>query len=391
MNIESFEEFDNFVKTLKSSDDNLIDLALSDVNLEWNNGILYSFLDSYCFYENTEFSNRIRRCVLRFGIRLSKVENIVDEVERRIETALMNGKGIVLYPIGKRIPARKCFAMGLWPTFMTEDTYILSLWLDGRDEEVLTYLNHTQQWKLYDDILSWEYLPLELVKRRAIETCNSLWLKLRMPTLIYSSGRPITDMSIFQSPRNIVVSRKEIVSGRITPEDGVWECIPVTRYAKGMSRGLFYEETGCYCGTFYYLEKESTTFLAYSGTVLKAFNKLHAYGLLLKEYTGKDQIFQNHLRKFKRKYPGVYQLLKQHLEGKMSKDLIDVDRNCYIGNKVGLYGAEDDLDQPLCQLAALLGYQIVILENMVGSFQVVTEVLDVRSREDSFRSLIYTI
>ena len=55
-----------------------------------------------------------------------------------------------------------------------------------------------------------------------------------------------------------------------------WNVIPVTRYAKGMSRGLYFEEASDvdieYCGTFYYHEPESTTLLAYK-TSESFFNK----------------------------------------------------------------------------------------------------------------------
>lgn len=86
--------------------------------------------------------------------------------------------------------------------------------------------------------------------------------------------------------------------------------------------------------------------------------------------------------------------LLQHIDGKIPRDL-RVRRGTieYYGDddlEWDLYAAEDYLDQPLCSMAAKAGYDIVILENMVGSFQVVTEVLDVRSRKDSFLSLIYT-
>ena len=54
-----------------------------------------------------------------------------------------------------------------------------------------------------------------------------------------------------------------------------------------------------------------------------------------------------------------------------------------------IYGKEDVFDQSVAKMADYFGYDIVILENMVGSHQVVTEVLDCRSRVDSFASLIY--
>ncbi|GAH06044.1 unnamed protein product, partial [marine sediment metagenome] len=52
----------------------------------------------------------------------------------------------------------------------------------------------------------------------------------------------------------------------------------------------------------------------------------------------------------------------------------------YIGKQLGLYAVEDILDQKLCKLAKTLDYDVVILTNMIGSHQIVTEVLDVRDR-----------
>jgi hypothetical protein len=63
----------------------------------------------------------------------------------------------------------------------------------------------------------------------------------------------------------------------------------------------------------------------------------------------------------------------------------------YAGYYLNLYGAEDFLDQLLCIAANKQGYDVVILENMIGSHQVITEVLDTRERRESFKSLIYII
>lgn len=54
-------------------------------------------------------------------------------------------------------------------------------------------------------------------------------------------------------------------------------------------------------------------------------------------------------------------------------------RKVYCGMLLNLYAEEDELDQPLCRMASKLCYDIVILTHMVGSHQVVTEVLDTRN------------
>ena len=76
------------------------------------------------------------------------------------------------------------------------------------------------------------------------------------------------------------------------------------------------------------------------------------------------------------------------LESKVGSELANEQPKCMYFD---LYGLEDVWDQPLCVGASKAGYDIVVLENMVGKYQVVTEVLDTRSREDSFSSLLYVI
>ncbi len=56
-----------------------------------------------------------------------------------------------------------------------------------------------------------------------------------------------------------------------------------------------------------------------------------------------------------------------------------------------MYAEEDDLDQVLCRLGSLLGIDIIVLTNMIGSNQIVTEVLDTRERDVSMSSLIFDI
>jgi hypothetical protein len=61
----------------------------------------------------------------------------------------------------------------------------------------------------------------------------------------------------------------------------------------------------------------------------------------------------------------------------------------YYGNVFGLYAEEDLFDQVLCLLAREIGIELVVLSRMVGAKQVVVEVLDSRSREDSLKNLVF--
>lgn len=63
----------------------------------------------------------------------------------------------------------------------------------------------------------------------------------------------------------------------------------------------------------------------------------------------------------------------------------------YVAHQLNLYAIEDDLDQTLCVAGKEDNIQLIILTNMMGSNQIVVEILDTRDRVDSFGSLIYTI
>ena len=55
------------------------------------------------------------------------------------------------------------------------------------------------------------------------------------------------------------------------------------------------------------------------------------------------------------------------------------------------YAAEDELDQVIAKGLEYWGYQVVILGRMAGRYRVVSEVLDVRTREQSLSNLYWSI
>jgi len=55
----------------------------------------------------------------------------------------------------------------------------------------------------------------------------------------------------------------------------------------------------------------------------------------------------------------------------------------YVGKNLYLY------DQDICMIARDNNIDIIVLTDMVGSHQIVTEILDTRQRNDSLSSLIY--
>lgn len=297
-----------------------------------------------------------------------------------------------VFPVRHVRDPRRMVQLGLWPTSIKLGGPWIAEWLAGEDMRVIEFWSTKKDVTIFTnnlrDEMNWRYKTLETLKREAVERASSIALKMYAPELLYKeSNRPITDMSLFRSPLSLTCKREDIVASKIAIEGEAWQIAPVTRYALGMSKGLYYSDDTLpvdICGTSYYMEPKSTTLLAYK-TSLKAFNKTNACRKL-----------------------GVrteaYSEIEDHIEGDLPLDLMMTPEETgnedganlppvphYAAEYLGLYAAEDHLDQPLCIAARNAGYDIVVLENMVGSFQIVTEVLDTRSREDSFKSLVYII
>lgn len=288
---------------------------------------------------------------------------------------------------------------------------------------------------LNDPNLDWLYASIAERHTEAKKDVNSLPLLLYAPDLVYKSKRPKTDMDMFRTPNSIVASKAELDNGRYKE----WSVIPVTRYAYGMSRGAYYEveTTQKFCGTFYYIEPESSTYLAYRNPLI-ARTKTNAFLELLKMLNipklNHDSFFEQ-LRKAKtlaerrrledeqtysvhkdmfdnpdelsykwamadpsfppdlcmtpqeliERFPSFVRKEKLNIE--LAHQLAPIKR--YMGQFIGLYASEDDLDQDICKLASQAGYDVIILTHMVGSHKVVSEVLDVRDRAVSFDNLIF--
>lgn len=294
---------------------------------------------------------------------------------------------------------REAILAGLWPY-----PYIYESWMSDWLQGEMSDADIDFWWRLgggevgdFSKYKTWIYRTMDTWKRMAINEALSIGLILYAPDLLYKgSKRPKTDMSLFRTPDSLVARREDIRGGRLMIQGEEWRVIPVTRYAVGMSKGLYYNEerTSDICGTFYYYEPESSTYLAYK-IEMRAFNKTEACKTLgTKETSG---------------FPSNKQISAlRHSRGKLPRDLImspseavaargkgedssSTGTSHYAGDYLDLYALEDYLDQPLCNSAAAAGYDVVILENMVGKYQVVTEVLDTRSREDTFSSLIYLV
>ena len=250
---------------------------------------------------------------------------------------------------------------------------------------------------------NWTLPSMARIKQDALDDVDSSWLIMYAPQELYSSLRPRTDMTMFLPPNCARVPRQHLDTGTWTAPSGeVWNVLPVTRYFLGMSRGLYNQESlpGEYCGTFFYHEPESDTFLAYK-TSATFFNKTTAMIQLQVPWEdGKDVWLAGH------------PALDAHISGELPADLRITsaeflqwyprqanrrfpaemlqkmpDRKHYVGALLA-YADEDSFDQPICIAAKKRGIDVVILTHMVGSHQVVTEVLDTRDRVECFENLV---
>tara|TARA_R110002072_G_scaffold45565_4_gene126753 strand:+ start:41401 stop:42498 length:1098 start_codon:yes stop_codon:yes gene_type:complete len=261
--------------------------------------------------------------------------------------------------------------------------------------------------KVFSDLMRhpvFSYASIEGWREFALKTANSLPLALYAKHLLYGSMRPRTEMLLYRQVTSLTYSTVKKLDDHIYLLDDKLFGIPVTRYSDGMSRGLFYrgnDEKNDYCGTFYYYEPESTTFLTF--TTSKTYkNKYEAVVDLAgetKNFTEPaiDQYYNAEQKIFTRPmdYPDDMRMTpKEYYENVRSemlpdayKDLRDVKH--YIGKKIKLYAVEDMYDQSICNIHKKLGTDIVILTHMVGSRQIVTEILDTRERSLSFGALSY--
>lgn len=371
------------------------------------------------------------------------------DIRRVVDELVVQGKDSYIYPVWRVKDVKLAIRLGLIPKDLmshVNDPWF-SHWLRGKEgsypEPMHTSYSMYLRFLEYKSI--WCFETLQTQRNNAVSNADSSRLMLYAPDLLYKgSRRPKVDMSLFRNPDSHTVNREDIADGTVTINGDVWSVIPVTRYAKGMKRGLFHKEIPeGICGTFYYHEPESTTLLAYK-TKYTSFNKTAAYiGLCITDTNGSGIYYTD---KTKEEYPptrpyltspmgpndtivyaeyvgssqvpdtedyapfNIYDLslLLDHSKGMLPPNLMmEVDQigklrkypikggvqgsKYYAGDLLGLYAEEDAFDQPLCRGASRMGIDILVFTHMAGSFQVVSEVLDTRSRDDSFRSLVYIV
>ena len=258
----------------------------------------------------------------------------------------------------------------------------------------------------------WQWMSRDRAKYEA-SLQKSYDLLYSFPEMLYDSFRVRTDMSMFETSTSKVYVNKE---------DLPYNAIPVTRYSSGLDVGLYHKEKSekNMCGTFYYYEPQSTTYLEYD-TILVARTKIDVASILIEKLQDKynksddeDVISLIYDLKFYLDDTSDHSWLNRWNNGELPEDLrvtpeeaskffgikqesflyddfIDSNKKVYIGDhkSLELYASEDNFDQPVCKAASYLGIDIIKLTHMVGSHQVVVEILDSRDRSVSFESLIF--
>lgn len=330
----------------------------------------------------------------------------LDELIVLSDLCVSKASDLVIYNVTTYLPVKDMMLYGLFPTdnfdkittdrlLMDESTY--NFWHRESPISVSKYKNNS----------TWYYSTLETHKRNGIQLGVSTPLLYLAPHLIYNeSKRPKNDMLMFRSPLSLVVNN--IDNSQLNLNGNIWNTIPVTRYARGMSKGMYYKDVeDKFCGTFYYNEPESDTYLCYR-TSRTYFNKTVAITKLGEEFNidvssyipnNKPLMFHingllpSDLRMTPLEFAKFLTGNKLSIRGLSRQRYNEIfPEKEYVGmdNALRLYSAEDGLDQILCHLGAKHGIDIIILTHMVGSHQVVTEILDTRDRVESFKSLIYT-
>jgi hypothetical protein len=279
---------------------------------------------------------------------------------------------------------------------------------------------HYSNQKLQDRTQSYMIATEDLCRMIQKNHESTILFRLFYPHLLYSSNRLKTDMGMFRTPfSNTGLRRSDTLTvanqlyNSLPLQEGIIEgdyYVPVIRYASSVKAGLYHGlPTKEYCGTFYYLEEESDICLV-GNIFLVAQTKCSASKYLFENYDvderlseGVERVTSRYLRtsrntkweKGEYKPDLMYtpeELVKEGFPDKQQGGMYynEVPQvPLYSGKQLGLYAEEDEFDQPLCLLAKDVGIDVVVLTRMVGSHQIVTEVLDCRSREESLINLVF--
>lgn len=281
----------------------------------------------------------------------------------------------------------------------TTDELIRNGFMPSDEQVAINYINGPLITKIYDDNVNdsttWYYANLEYYKEIGIKNGNSAGLQLFFPSLVYKSKRAINNMNMYRFPGSMTMNQSHLTDETL---------IPVTRYSDSMESGLFYgrdigQEQGGheFCGTFYFGEPESKTYLMVKKDRVLSFDtKSDAYNYCYQKGAMTiDEYFLCH---------NVVQIITD--DKRFIIDGCMVDANVFEGfanltneerervKDLKLYSNEydayeDSLDQRICLAGKTLGIDVFIFKYVPGSRQVNMEVLDTRPRKESFKSLVF--
>ena len=292
--------------------------------------------------------------------------------------------------------------------------------------EMVDRLTPDDTWKFFHNgITADEFLRKQRVWLRAStqlqdDNC-ALAMMFTYREMLWSTKHLRTDMKMFQQTNYLIGSetednvlvvgeKKYRIYGKSNIEQVNGVAFPVSRYANSPETGKYYSNPGKnFFGTFYYLEPESTTYLI-SDKVLYARTKTSAAKMIsipdteFAEWATEIRDEQMESKKFRDYEEGnvrkgyLYTPIqaKEELGFKGFRDdpysitQYPVYMGALTGEPSDLYASEDEYDQHLCIEMKRQGIEVACLTEMIGAFGVVAEILDSRSRIESFSSLVYT-
>lgn len=342
-------------------------------------------------------------------------------------TELTNGKKEVRVYIASYASLEEVLRYGFIPSYEVYHEEDIEITLENPNTSTETLKFFHNKISLRNDFRMFVMLTEQAAKElQTIHDSTTAMLRWAYSHLLYSSQRIRTDMSMFRTPfSNTGVVRDgtlQTVYGTyqvLIPNQGVPQelqgkyCLPVIRYASSLTGGKYHDEPDkVYCGTFYYYEPQAITQLL-GERILVTETKYSATKYLLEKYEVPEELATDAQEALHNQFDGTLgALFRDWEERKLRPDLLytcqelydenmhwnladsyypgDVDDTVfYCGKVLDLYAAEDPFDQILCLLAKVVGVDLVVLTRMVGAKQIVVEVLDARSREDSFKNLVF--
>src|SRR4029077_2132113 len=234
--------------------DALLDEGIIDPMVD--NGILFNWSSlRNAIINNPNFASKV--------ITIDSEQDIIDLSSKL--TALGNNR--LVYPINYIYDPRMMVKYGFLPSTIYPGSVTRDIieYVDGMDDDTFIFWYGEAALDNIETVLNdvkWNFFTLETHKRNGITKAYSLPLLIYKDSYIYSdTKRPKTDMALFRQPASLKVKRDKI--------DKLDKVIEVTRYAEGMSCGLYQSESKTceYCGTFYYYQPGSNTLLSYGKSV----------------------------------------------------------------------------------------------------------------------------